>query len=101
MVSSDRWKLVGLETVDRSVLEDGALSPLPGKNANGQQETQARVTSSYYSPTLDRGIAMALVHRGPDRMGEVIEIQGKTGTPVPARIVDPVFYDKAGDKQNV
>ncbi|WP_323037894.1 sarcosine oxidase subunit alpha family protein [Pararhodobacter sp.] len=101
MVSPDRWKLVGLETVDGSVLEDGALAPLPGKNANGQQETQGRVTSSYYSPTLDRGIAMALVHRGTDRMGEVMDWQGKDGTPVPARIVDPVFYDKAGDKQNV
>jgi len=101
MVSPDRWKLVGLETLDGSVLEDGALAPLPGKNANGQQETQGRVTSSYYSPTLDRGIAMALVHRGPDRMGEEIDVQGRNGDTVKARIVDPVFYDKEGEKQNV
>ncbi|MCL4676552.1 MAG: sarcosine oxidase subunit alpha family protein, partial [Pararhodobacter sp.] len=101
MVSPDRWKLVGLETLDGSVLEDGALAPLPGRNANGQRLTQGRVTSSYYSPTLDRGIAMALVHRGPERMGEEIEIQGRADSIVRARIVDPVFFDKEGEKQNV
>jgi sarcosine oxidase subunit alpha len=101
MVSPDRWKLVGLETLDRSVLEDGALAPLSRKNANGQRMTQGRVTSSYYSPTLDRGIALALVHRGPDRMGEEIDIQGRADSIVKARIVDPVFYDKDGEKQNV
>ena len=101
MVSPDRWKLVGIETLDGSVLEDGSLAPLPGNNANGQRRTQGRVTSSYYSPTLNKGIAMALVHSGPDRMGEEIGFQGKDGAQVMARIVDPVFYDKAGEKQNV
>ncbi|MCB1395023.1 MAG: sarcosine oxidase subunit alpha family protein, partial [Rhodobacteraceae bacterium] len=101
MTSADRWKLVGLETLDGSVLADGALAPLPGKNVNGQQETQGRVTSTYFSPTLGRGIAMGLVHRGPERMGEVIAFQTESGGRVEARIVDPCFYDKAGEKQNV
>ncbi|KPQ07894.1 MAG: sarcosine oxidase, subunit alpha [Rhodobacteraceae bacterium HLUCCA12] len=101
MTSPDRWKLVGLETLDGSVLPDGALAPLEGENANGQRLTQGRVTSTYYSPTLQQGIAMALVHRGPDRMGEVIAFLGEDGKPIEARICDPVFYDKAGEKQNV
>ncbi|PWE27195.1 sarcosine oxidase subunit alpha family protein [Pararhodobacter marinus] len=101
MVSPDRWKLVGLETLDGSVLPDGALAPLPGKNANGQQETQGRVTSTYHSPTLGKGIAMGLVHNGPERMGEVIAFQSASGGTVSARIVDPCFFDKAGEKQNV
>ncbi|MEZ5751310.1 MAG: 2Fe-2S iron-sulfur cluster-binding protein [Paracoccaceae bacterium] len=101
MVSPDRWKLVGLETLDGSVLPDGSLAPLATKNVNGQQNTQGRVTSTYYSPTLGKGIAMALVHKGPDRMGEVIEFQGENGARVKARIVDACFYDKAGEKQNV
>ena len=101
MISPDRWKLVGLETLDGSVLPDGALSALPGQNANGQRQTQGRVTSTYFSPTLGKGIAMALVHRGPERMGEVIEFLGEDGKPIPARICDPVFYDKPGEKQNV
>ena len=101
MVDPDRWKLVGLETVDGSVIPDGAYAVGDGYNANGQRLTQGRVTSTYYSPTLGRGIAMGLVHRGPDRMGELIEFPKVDGTSVKARIVDQVFYDKAGEKQDV
>jgi sarcosine oxidase, subunit alpha len=100
MVAPDRWKLVGLETVDGSVLPHAALSALEGENANGQRRTQARVTSTYHSPTLGRGIALGLVHRGPERMGEVIAFQGDGEKAVEARIVETCFYDKAGEKQN-
>jgi sarcosine oxidase subunit alpha len=73
MTDPERWKLVGLETLDGSVLPDGAYAIAEGENANGQRNTQGRVTSTYYSPTLGKGIAMGLVLNGPDRMGEVIE----------------------------
>jgi sarcosine oxidase subunit alpha len=101
MADPNRWKLVGLETLDGSVLPDGAYAVAAGKNANGQRNVQGRVTSTYYSPTLDKGIAMGLVLHGPDRMGEVIEFPGVDGKVFKARIVDPVFYDKDGEKQNV
>ncbi|PHO02798.1 sarcosine oxidase subunit alpha [Rhodobacteraceae bacterium 4F10] len=101
MASADRWKLVGLETLDGSVIPDGSYIPADGNNANGQRNVQGRVTSTYYSPTLDRGIAMALVHNGLDRMGDVIECNTVSGTMIKAKIVDPVFYDKEGEKQNV
>ena len=95
-----RWRLVGLETLDGSVLPDGAYAADEGVNANGQRSTQGRVTSTYYSPTLDRGIAMGLVERGPDRMGEILEFPVIDGEPVMARIVSPVFHDPDGEKQN-
>ena len=101
MVDPDRWRLVGLETTDGSVLPDGAYAVGEGKNANGQKNTIGRVTSTYYSPTLKRGIAMGLVQNGPERMGEVIVFPKTDGTEVTAKIVDQVFYDKEGDKQNV
>ena len=88
-----RWKLVGLETLDGSVLPDGAYAVAEGSNPNGQRNTQGRVTSSYYSPTLKRGIAMGLVAQGPARMGEVIDFPTPKGT-IRARICDPVFYKK-------
>lgn len=44
---------------------------------------------------------MGLVENGPDRMGEVLEFPGTNGVIHKARIVDPVFYDKDGEKQNV
>ncbi len=101
MIDPNRWKLVGLETVDGSVLPDGAYCTAEGTNKNGQRNVQGRVTSTYYSPTLERGIAMGLVHNGPDRMGEVIEFPKVDGTVIQAKIVSPVFYDPEGEKQNV
>ena len=101
MADPNRWKLVGLETVDGSVLPDGAYAVADGKNENGQRNVQGRVTSTYYSPTLKKGIAMGLVLHGPDRMGEVVDFPKIDGVIVRAKIVDPVFYDKDGEKQNV
>ncbi len=101
MADPERWKLVGLETLDGSVLPDGAYAVEEGENANGQRNVQGRVTSTYYSPTLKRGIAMGLVRHGPDRMDEVLEFPKVDGSVVEAKIVDPVFYDKDGEKQNV
>ncbi len=101
MADPDRWQLVGLETVDGSVLPDGAYAVGGGVNGNGQRNTIGRVTSTYYSSNLGRGIAMGLVKHGPKRMGEVIEFPGTDGTIYKAKIVDPVVYDKDGEKQNV
>jgi len=92
---------VGLETLDGSVIPDGAYAAAPGTNANGQRNTEGRVTSTYHSPTLGRGIAMGLVHKGPDRMGETITFVKTDGSEVKAKIVSPVFYDPDGEKQNV
>ncbi|MBT8475689.1 MAG: aminomethyltransferase family protein, partial [Alphaproteobacteria bacterium] len=101
MTDPDRWQLVGLETVDGSVLPDGAYALAEGRNENGQRNTQGRVTSTYHSPTLGRGIAMGLVLHGPERMGEVLKFTNIGGAPIEARIVSPVFYDPEGKKQNV
>lgn len=99
--AADRWRLVGLETLDGGVLPEGAYAVADGLNANGQRNTQGRVTSTYYSPTLKRGIALGLVRHGPERLGEVLEFPTTEGTRMRARIVDPVVYDKEGARQNV
>ena len=101
MDNDNRWQLVGLETLDGSVLEDGAYAIASGKNANGQTNTQGRITSTYYSPTLKKGIAMGLVHNGPSRVGEVISFTKIGTSPVEAKIVSPIFFDPEGEKQNV
>lgn len=101
MADPERWQLVGLETTDESVLPDGAYAVAEGTNENGQRRVQGRVTSTYYSPNLNKGIAMGLVLHGPDRMGEVIDFPGTDGKTYSARIVSPVFYDAEGKKQDV
>ena len=98
MIDPDRWRLVGLETLDGSVLPDGIYAVGAGRNANGQRVTQARVTSTYYSPTLGRGIALGLALRGPERMGEVLDFVRTDGGTIPTRIVSPVFHDPEGSK---
>jgi sarcosine oxidase subunit alpha len=101
LASPDRWKLVGFETLDGSVIEDGAYVPAEGVNANGQRNVQGRVTSTYYSPTLKKGIAMGLLKHGPARMGEVVEFTKMGGGMTKARVVNPVFLDPKGEKQDV
>ena len=101
MTDPNRWKLVGLESVDGSVIPDGAYAVSEGSNENGQRNTQGRITSTYYSANLNKGIAMGLVLDGPDRMGDIITFPKVDGSEVQAKIVDPVFYDKDGEKQNV
>ncbi|WP_137112957.1 sarcosine oxidase subunit alpha family protein [Rhodobacter sp. SY28-1] len=101
LASPDRWKLVGFDTLDGSVIPDGSYIIADGTNANGQRNTQGRVTSTYYSPTLKRGIAMGLLKHGPSRMGEVVEFNTVAGGTVKARVRDTVFFDKDGEKQNV
>jgi sarcosine oxidase, subunit alpha len=101
LASPDRWKLVGFDTLDGSVVPDGAYIIADGVNGNGQRNVQGRVTSTYYSPTLKRGIAMGLLKHGPSRMGEVVEFNTAAGGTVKARVRDAVFFDKDGEKQNV
>ena len=96
----DRWTLVGLETDDPSyVLPSGAYAVREPAEAP-PMKTIGRVTSSYMSPTLKRSIAMALVEKGADRMGEVLHFPMEDGVRT-ARIVDPVFHDKEGIRQDV
>ncbi len=98
MTRPDRWRLVGLESLGGSVLPEGAYAIATGINANGQRATQGRITSTYYSPTLGRGIAMGLIMNGPERMGEIVEFGAPGGHTVAARIVSPVFHDPQGDR---
>ncbi len=96
LARADRWRLVGLESLDGRLLPDGAHAIAEGVNENGQRNTQGRVTSSYASPTLGRPVALGLVAYGPARMGEVLEFPMPGETAIRARIVSPVFYDPEG-----
>ncbi|MCY4304460.1 MAG: sarcosine oxidase subunit alpha family protein [Aestuariivita sp.] len=97
----DRWSLVGLQTLDGSVLPDGIYAVEPQNTLIAESEMIGRVTSTYYSPTLQIGIALGLIKRGKDRLGEVIEFAGLNKRTYKARIVSPVFFDPDGEKQNV
>jgi sarcosine oxidase, subunit alpha len=93
----DRKQLVGVLTENPyEVLPDGAYAVRKLKD-KPPMEMIGQVTSSYFSPTLQRSIAMALIESGRERMGQTIDfpLEGKV---VRAKIVDPVFYDKEGGR---
>lgn len=101
MLRPDRLKLVGLQSLDGSMLPESAYILGEGENMYGRQKMQGRITSTYHSPTLGYGIAMALLEGGMTREGEVVKVGNLGRETIAAKVVDPVFYDKEGAKQDV
>jgi sarcosine oxidase, subunit alpha len=100
-VRENRKQLVGLKTLDPSaVLPEGAQivndpnQPIP-------MSMQGHVTSSYYSASLGHSIALAVVKGGLNRMGDTIHCPAADGSSIAAKIVNSVFYDPTGKRQNV
>jgi sarcosine oxidase subunit alpha len=92
-----RTQLVGLATEDpATVLPEGAHAVAGPVRTGAPTPTIGHVTSSYFSPTLGRSIAMALIENGPARMGEVLDFPVDGATVIRATVVDPVFLDKEG-----
>jgi sarcosine oxidase, subunit alpha len=96
----DRKQLVGLLTEDaNTVLPEGAqlvaepFTRLPVPMIG-------HVSSSYFSPTLSRSIALALVKGGHGRHGERIYAPLADGRLVAAIIGPSVFYDPKGVRQH-
>jgi sarcosine oxidase, subunit alpha len=97
MTRSDRKQMVGLFTVDsKTVLEEGAqivadaTEPIP-------MAMIGHVTSAYWSATLDRSIALALVRGGRARIGTRLSVPMPNG-PITVEVVPPVFYDPQGER---
>jgi sarcosine oxidase, subunit alpha len=98
-VREDRKQLVGLLTeTPTEVLPEGAQLVFD-PDATIPMPMVGHVTSSYYSAVLGRSIALAVVKGGQNRHGDKIFAPLKDRK-VMAEIVDPVFYDKAGEKLN-
>ena len=62
-------------------------------------ELLGHISSSYYSPNLKHSIALALLKGGLNRKGQTVYIPMLDGQqPIEAKIVDPVFFDKKGER---
>ncbi|WP_355661743.1 sarcosine oxidase subunit alpha [Halomonas salifodinae] len=97
----NRKQLVGLKPKDpKVVLEEGAQIVFDPKHAI-PMPMAGHVTSSYYSPTLDSGFALAVVKGGHKKMGETVYLPMADGQTHEAEIVSPIFYDPKGERQNV
>jgi sarcosine oxidase subunit alpha len=94
----DRKQLVGLFTDNpKEVLEEGAqiVSQLNQKPI----QMLGHVTSSYFSPNLNKSIALAVVKGGKDMIGKKLIIPMEDRS-INVTVVDPVFLDKENKKLN-
>ena len=97
-MKEDRKQLVGLITENpKEVLEEGAQ--IVSELNQNPLEMLGHVTSSYYSPNLNKSIALAVVRNGKNMMGKklFIPMEGRT---INVTIVDPVFIDKENKRLN-
>lgn len=96
---SDRKQLVGLMTDEASlVLPEGTQLTEQSKASPPPVPMIGHVTSSYYSPTLERSIAMAVVRSGTQRMGQKVYAALADGRYVAATVCSPVFHDPEGKR---
>ena len=97
-IKKDRKQLVGLLTNNpKEILEEG--SQIVENISNLPMEMVGHVTSSYYSPNLDRSIALALIKEGVEKKGKKIYIPMPNKT-IEATISDPVFIDPLNERLN-
>ncbi|HEY3057434.1 MAG TPA: 2Fe-2S iron-sulfur cluster-binding protein [Chloroflexota bacterium] len=93
---ADRKQLVGLLPLDRAeLLPDGAQLVLVGSSGS-----QGHVTSSYYSPALQRTFALALLRNGREHLGGVVQVPLLDGRTVDATVTEPVFYDPKNERRD-
>lgn len=101
IVASGRKQLVGLLTDDpKTVLVEGAQI-VDNPNQPKPMKMIGHVTSSYWSESLGRSIAMAVVESGFDRLDDTLYIPDENGASVKAKVTGTVFYDPAGDRLKV
>ena len=91
---ADRMQLVGLLPLERrAVLPVGAhITPRPPP-----AEIDGYVTSSAFSPVLGHTVALAMLRRGRQRLGERLTAY-HLGRPIAVEVVRTPFFDPAGER---
>jgi sarcosine oxidase subunit alpha len=97
MSSTDRKQLVGLATVDPSVVLQEGAQIAPQARMRPPFRPIGHITSSYYSATLKRSIALAMVKGGRARTDQVLHVS-MPGGDIPVKVTAPVFYDPQGGR---
>ncbi len=97
-IREDRKQLIGLITENpKEVLEEGAQIVLDASKS--PVEMLGHVTSSYYSPNLEKSIALGVVKGGKNMIGQklIIPMENKQ---INVTVTDPVFLDKENKRLN-
>ena len=97
-IREDRKQLIGLVTENpKEVLEEGAQIVADANKS--PVEMLGHITSSYYSPNLEKSIALGVVKGGKNMMGRklIIPMENKQ---IKVTVTDPVFLDKENKRLN-
>ena len=98
-IREDRKQLVGLITENpKEVLEEGAQ--IVAETKKFPIEMLGHVASSYYSPNLNKSIALAIVRNGKKLKGTKLFVPMKDKT-INVEVTDTVFLDKENNRLNV
>ena len=97
-IREDRKQLVGLLTDDpKEVLEEGAQ--IVAETNKKPVEMLGHVTSSYFSPNLNKSIALALIKSGKKLNGKKMFVPMKKKN-IKVTVTNTVFLDKENKRLN-
>ena len=97
-IREDRKQLVGILTEDpKVVLEEGAQ--IVADTSKKPVEMLGHITSSYFSPNLNKSIALGVVKGGKDMLGKKLFIPMENKI-INVQVADPVFLDKENKRLN-
>jgi sarcosine oxidase subunit alpha len=99
MADPQRKQLVGLLADDPSlVLEEGAQI-VAAASGPAARQSLGHVTSAYFSATLGRSIALAMLSGGRARTGTELFVP-MSDRALKVQVTSPVFFDPKGDRLN-
>jgi sarcosine oxidase, subunit alpha len=97
MVRADRKQLVGLLTSDSGVVLEEGAQIVTDREQRVPAAMAGHVTSAYWSETLRRSIALALVAGGRARIGSTLYVPISDRV-IPVTVTQPVFHDSEGTR---
>ncbi|MEM7774338.1 MAG: sarcosine oxidase subunit alpha family protein [Pseudomonadota bacterium] len=94
---ADRRHFVGVLTDDPAiVIAEGSHVIATAEEQDPRTPLIGHITSSYFSPTFERSIALGLIDAGRNRVGERVYVAQRDGEPIPARVTQPNFMQHFG-----
>ena len=98
----DRKQLVGLVPIDKSFFIEEGQHIIEEKNLETPIRKPVKmlghVTSSYFSPTLNHCVAMALIKGGNRKIGSQLYVSTSDLNVIPVEVVKPNFIDPENER---
>ena len=101
LTDPSRLKLVGLVSLSGESIRPGSQL-VEGATMATSGPSLGHVSSTTYSPALEKQVALGLVEGGLERSGHrLYATYPLKGHHVPVEVVEPVFFDKDGSRMHV